>query len=67
MINSDGNASHIVRFIAANKLDYHFFEKLKCDNQTVYVFDKEQYDYAAFTHFKTKYSFCIPFERECKI
>lgn len=51
VINADEKVPNLVWFSAATTHDHQFLEKLKCDDQTVYVFDKGYNDYAAFAHF----------------
>src|SRR5699024_8817444 len=41
----------LVWFSEAKKHDHRFLDKLKCDENTVYVFDKGYNDYKAFEHF----------------
>jgi IS4 transposase len=41
----------MVWFSEAKTHDHNFLEKLKCDEKTVYVFDKGYNDYKAFEHF----------------
>ena len=41
----------MVWFSEAKKHDHNFLEKLKCDDNTIYVFDKGYNDYKAFEHF----------------
>ena len=51
VINSDEKVPNLVWFSAATTHDHAFLEKLKCDENTVYVFDKRYNDYKAFKHF----------------
>ncbi|GAB1347404.1 hypothetical protein MASR1M104_23030 [Cloacibacterium normanense] len=41
----------MVWFSESKKHDHQFLEKLKCDENTIYVFDKGYNDYRAFEHF----------------
>lgn len=43
-----------LREVAPTTHDHKFLEKLKCDENTVYVFDKGYNDYKAFKHFTDK-------------
>ena len=40
-----------VQFSSATTHDHNFLKKLKCDYNTIYVFDKGYNDYKAFKHF----------------
>lgn len=51
VINVDEKVPHLVWFTAAATHDQKFLEKLKCDENTVYVFDKGYIDHKAFKHF----------------
>lgn len=51
VINSDEKVPNLVWFSAATTHDHAFLERLKCDENTVYVFDKGYNDYKAFKHF----------------
>jgi hypothetical protein len=51
MINADEIVPSMVWFSEAKTHDHGFLEKLKCDENTVYVFDKGYNDYKAFAHF----------------
>lgn len=51
VINADEKVPNLVWFTAATTHDHQFLEKLKCDEDTVYVFDKGYNDYKAFEHF----------------
>jgi IS4 transposase len=42
---------NLVWFTAATTHDHQFLEKLKCDEHTVYIFDKGYNDYKAFEYF----------------
>lgn len=51
VINADEKVPNLVWFSAAKTHDSQFLKKLKCDENTVYVFDKGYNDYKAFAHF----------------
>jgi hypothetical protein len=51
VINADEKVPNLVWFTAATTHDHQFLEKLKCDENTVYIFDKGYNDYKAFEHF----------------
>jgi hypothetical protein len=51
VINADEKVPNLVWFTAATTHDHKFLEKLKCDEHTVYIFDKGYNDYKAFEHF----------------
>ena len=51
VINADEKVPNLVWFSAAKTHDSKFLKKLKCDENTVYVFDKGYNDYKAFAHF----------------
>jgi hypothetical protein len=51
VINADEKVPHLVWFTPATTHDHQFLEKLKCDENTVYIFDKGYNDYKAFEHF----------------
>lgn len=51
VINADEKVPNLVWFTAATTHDHQFLEKLKCDENTVYVFDKGYNDYKAFEYF----------------
>jgi Transposase DDE domain/Domain of unknown function (DUF4372) len=51
VINADEIVPNLVWFSPATTHDHNFLEKLKCDDNTVYVFDKGYNDYKAFKHF----------------
>ena len=51
VINADEKVPNLVWFTPATTHDHQFLEKLKCDEHTVYVFDKGYNDYKAFSHF----------------
>lgn len=54
VINADEKVPNLVWFTAATTHDHQFLEKLKCDENTVYIFDKGYNDYKAFEHFTQK-------------
>lgn len=51
VINADEIVPSLVWFSEAKTHDHKFLEKLKCDKNTIYVFDKGYNDYRAFEHF----------------
>ncbi|MBG6112255.1 hypothetical protein H4V97_002971 [Flavobacterium sp. CG_23.5] len=51
VINADEKVPNLVWFTPATTHDHQFLEKLKCDEHTVYIFDKGYIDYKAFAHF----------------
>ena len=51
VINDDEKVPNLVWFTPARTHDHKFLEKLKCDENTVYIFDKGYNDYKAFEHF----------------
>ena len=51
VINADEKVPNLVWFSSAATHDHQFLEKLKCDENTVYVFDKGYNDYKAFEYF----------------
>lgn len=51
VINADEKVPNLVWFTPAGTHDHTFLEKLKCDEHTVYIFDKGYNDYKAFAHF----------------
>jgi len=51
VVNADEVVPELVWFSEAKTHDHNFLEKLKCDENTVYVFDKGYNDYKAFAHF----------------
>ena len=54
VINADERAPSLVWFSRTTTHDHNFLEKLKCDDNTIYVFDKGYIDYKAFKHFTDK-------------
>ena len=51
VINADEIVPSLVWFSPATAHDHNFLEKLKCDDNTIYVFDKGYNDYKAFKFF----------------
>ena len=51
VINADEKVPNLVWFSPATTQDHNFLKKLKCDDNTIYVFDKGYNDYKAFKHF----------------
>jgi len=51
VVNADETVPRLVWFSESKKHDHQFLDKLKCDKNTVYVFDKGYNDYKAFKHF----------------
>jgi hypothetical protein len=51
VINADEKVPSLVWFSPATTHDHNFLDKLKCDDNTIYVFDKGYNDYKAFKHF----------------
>ncbi|MEM8522862.1 IS4 family transposase [Flavobacterium sp. PL12] len=51
VVNADEMVPSLVWFSEAKTHDHNFLEKLKCDENTIYVFDKGYNDYKAFEHF----------------
>jgi IS4 transposase len=51
VVNADEIVPSLVWFSEAKTHDHKFLEKLKCDENTIYVFDKGYNDYKAFEHF----------------
>lgn len=54
VVNADEVVPELVWFSEAKTHDHNFLEKLKCNENTVYVFDKGYNDYKAFEHFTTQ-------------
>ncbi|MFC6248311.1 IS4 family transposase, partial [Flavobacterium psychroterrae] len=54
VVNADEMVPSLVWFSEAKAHDHNFLEKLKCDENTIYVFDKGYNDYKAFEHFATQ-------------
>ncbi len=51
VVSADETVPSLVWFSEAKTHDHNFLEKLKCDENTIYVFDKGYNDYKAFEHF----------------
>jgi len=51
VINADEKVPSLVWFSAAKPHDHNFLQQLKCDDNTIYVFDKGYNDYKSFKHF----------------
>jgi hypothetical protein len=51
VVNADEIVPSLVWFSEAKTHDHNFLEKLECDENTIYVFDKGYNDYKAFEHF----------------
>ncbi|MFN4198545.1 MAG: IS4 family transposase [Flavobacterium sp.] len=51
VINADEIVPNLVWFSPATTHDHNFLKKLKCEDNTIYVFDKGYNDYKAFKHF----------------
>lgn len=51
VVNADEVVPSLVWFSNAKKHDHQFLDKLNCDEDTVYVFDKGYNDYKAFAQF----------------
>jgi len=51
VVNADETVPNLVWFSEAKTHDHNFLKKLKCDENTIYVFDKGYNDYKAFAHF----------------
>jgi len=51
VVNADEIVPEMVWFSAATTHDHNFLKNLKCDDNTIYVFDKGYNDYKAFKHF----------------
>jgi hypothetical protein len=51
VINADEKVPNLVWFTSAATHDHKFLEKLKCDEHTLYIFDKGYNDYKAFEYF----------------
>jgi Transposase DDE domain/Domain of unknown function (DUF4372) len=54
VINADEKVPNLVWFTSAATHDQQFLKKLKCDEDTVYIFDKGYNDYKAFEYFNHK-------------
>lgn len=51
VINADEIVPKLVWFSPGATHDHNFLEKLKCDDNTIYIFDNGYNDYKAFEHF----------------
>lgn len=51
VINADETVPNLVWFSSATTHDHQYLKKLKCDANTIYVFDKGYNDYNAFEYF----------------
>jgi len=51
VINADEKVPSLVWYSPATTHDHNFLQQLKCDDNTIYVFDKGYNDYKAFKHF----------------
>ncbi len=51
VINADEKVLRLVWFSLATTNDHNFLKKLKCDDNTIYVFEKGYNDHKAFKHF----------------
>ncbi len=54
IINADEKVPNLIWHTAATTHDHQFLEKLKCDEHTLYIFDKGYNDYKAFANFTEK-------------
>jgi len=54
VVNADEIVPELVWFSEATTHDHNFLEKLKCHENTIYVFDKGYNDYKAFEHFTSQ-------------
>ena len=54
VVNADEMVPNLVWFSEAKTHDHNFLEKLKCDENTIYIFDKGYNDYRAFEYFTTQ-------------
>lgn len=54
VINADETVPNLVWFSSAITHDHQYLKKLKCDANTIYVFDKGYNDYNAFKYFGSK-------------
>lgn len=52
VIHADEIVPELIWFSAATAHDHNFLEKLKCDDNTIYVFDKGYNDYKALSTFQ---------------
>jgi hypothetical protein len=51
VVNADEIVPELIWFSVATTHDHNFLEKLKCDDNTIYVFDKGYNDYKSFKRF----------------
>jgi hypothetical protein len=51
VINADEKVPSLVWFSPATTHDHNFLQQLKCDDNTIYIFDKGYNDYKTFKHF----------------
>lgn len=54
VVNADEIVPSLVWFSEVKTHDHKFLEKLQCDENTIYVFDKGYNDYKAFEHFTSR-------------
>lgn len=54
VVNADEMVTSFVWFSEAKTHDLNFLEKLKCDENTIYIFDKGYNDHDAFEHITTQ-------------
>lgn len=54
VVNADEMVPSLVWFSEAKTHDHNFLEKLKCDENTIYIFDKGYNDYKAFEYFTSR-------------
>lgn len=54
VVNADEIVPSLVWFSEAKTHDHKFLDKLQCDENTIYVFDKGYNDYKAFEHFSSQ-------------
>jgi hypothetical protein len=54
VINADETLPNLVWFSSATTHDHQYLKMLKCDDNTIYVFDKGYNDYKAFEYFGSK-------------
>lgn len=54
VINADETVPNLVWFSPVTTHDHQYLKKLKCDDTTIYVFDKGYNDYKAFQYFGSK-------------
>lgn len=54
IVNADEMVPRLVWFSEAKTHDHNFLEKLKCHENTIYVFDKGYNEYKAFEHFTSQ-------------